>query len=117
MPVTTQPKQSEAVGFLEEDGEGAAESLGLGDVEEVLICASHGGPQGDPFVIRLGGAAFERCLPLGRTPLGFVQRLQSLPGFDNAALIEALAVRRDAEVVCWSAGESGSRSAGGRFRR
>jgi hypothetical protein len=42
-------------------------------------------------------------VPLEAAPEGFIERLQSLDGFDNMALVSALARPRDAEFICWRA--------------
>jgi hypothetical protein len=57
---------------------------------------------GREFVLQtLGG---RRLVPLSEAPPGFLEELQELPGFDNGALVSALARPRDAEHVCWRRG-------------
>jgi hypothetical protein len=56
---------------------------------------------GADFVLRSRDG---RCVvPVWRAPDGFLERLQELPGFDNGALVSALARPRDVEHVCWRA--------------
>jgi hypothetical protein len=47
-----------------------------------------------------------RCVvPVKLAPGGFLEQLQALPGFDNEALVRALAGRGEAEYVCWRAAQ------------
>jgi hypothetical protein len=48
-----------------------------------------------------------RCVvPVKLAPSGFLEQLQSLPGFDSGALVSALAGIGEAEYVCWRAPRS-----------
>lgn len=44
-----------------------------------------------------------QLVPVREAPDGFLERLQELPGFDNGALVSALARPRAVEHVCWRA--------------
>jgi hypothetical protein len=54
---------------------------------------------GHEFVIQTGTDC--SVVPLREAPPGFLEELQELPGFDNGALISALARPRGVERVCW----------------
>jgi hypothetical protein len=54
---------------------------------------------GSDFVLKSRGG---RCVvPLRLAPDGFLEQLQALPGFDNGALVSALARPVQAEFLCW----------------
>jgi hypothetical protein len=40
-------------------------------------------------------------VPQGHAPEEFVKRLQSLPGFDNEQMIQAMGSATEAQFICW----------------
>jgi hypothetical protein len=70
------------------------------------------GPVGDDFIWMLHAGDGTGCvLSLERaSENGLLERLQRLPGFDNAAVIRASGSTQWAEFVCWE-GEPGEGSA------
>ena len=74
----------------------------LQEIEEVRVrVRGHARRPAWTFVLR--GPAGECELPLPLAPATLIDRLQQLPGFDNAALIGALASPREGEARCWTA--------------
>jgi hypothetical protein len=52
-------------------------------------------------------------VPLRQAPEGFIERIQALEGFDNAALVAGLARPvGEAEFICWRAPRRRRRAAG-----
>jgi hypothetical protein len=82
------------------------------DLQEVVILTTDDGPFAEDFFIILHGEEGSGCVvPLEQAAsTGLVERLQTLPGFDNNKLAEASSSIRRGQWVCWQATENTSAS-------
>jgi hypothetical protein len=91
--------------------DGKTERVAWADLQEVLILTTADGPFGEDVYIVLAGRDGSGCVVPQSAPESsqLLERLQRLPGFDNAAVIRAMGSAEDARFVCWRAeqGESG----------
>lgn len=88
--------------------EGSQESVRFEDLRAVLIETNDSGPWGtDVWWILLGKDQTSGCVyPGGATGEGgALERLQRLPGFDDAAVIRAMGCCDNERFLCWKAPE------------
>ena len=73
------------------------------ELREVGILTTDAGPAVDDVFWMLVDAPERGCLiPSETAGMGeLLKRLQALPGFDSAAVIEAMGSSRNAKFVCW----------------
>ena len=90
-----------AEGVTRRLGDGRVEAVTWDALTEVRIVTTTGGPFAEDlfFVLEAGGSGC--VVPQSHASTEFVSRLQSLPGFDNEQMIEAMSSTADAEFVCW----------------
>ncbi|HEV3002616.1 MAG TPA: hypothetical protein VGW75_17905 [Solirubrobacteraceae bacterium] len=81
--------------------DGTTESVTWEALAEVRVMTTSQGPFADDVFFVLDGGDHGCVVPQGLMPDELLIRLQSLPGFDNAKLIEAMGSTADAEFVCW----------------
>ena len=82
--------------------DGTAERVSWSDLEKVEIITTGDGPfVTDVFWVLHGGQS-GCAVPGGATgEMELLQRLQTLPGFDNEVLIEAMGCTSNKRFVCW----------------
>lgn len=81
---------------------GLVETVLWSDLQSVIIKTTDQGPAVNDVYWILAAQQSGCLVPdeaEGITPL--IERLQSLPGFDNHAMIEAMASTENREFVCW----------------
>ena len=89
--------------------EGVTRALADGRVEavrwealtEVRIVTTSEGPLAEDVFFVLETSESGCVVPQSHASEQFVSKLQSLPGFDNAQMIEAMGAATEAEFVCW----------------
>ncbi len=84
-------------------------SMAIGDLAAVVIETNDSGPWGDDVVWHLLGRAGGSALSVPQSAENFsplLERLQSLPGFDNEAVIEAMGSTGLNAFLCWEADEA-----------
>ncbi len=90
-------------GVRREIPDGTREEVAWADLVEVQIVTTDEGPFVDDVFFLLAGAGGKGCcVPQGAPgsePL--LDRLQKLPGFDNAKVIDAMGCSENARFVCW----------------
>jgi hypothetical protein len=86
-------------------GEGSAESVSWAELEEVVILTTAHGPLADDVFWLLKGARGGCAVPSEAAGMdALLARLQALPGFDNEAVISAMACTEEAAFLCWRRG-------------
>ena len=88
---------------------GAPVSMAIGDRAAVVIETNDSGPWGDDVVWHLLGRAEGTALSIPQSAENFaplLERLQSLPGFDKEAVIEAMGSTALNAYLCWEADEA-----------
>ena len=103
-------RQQPSVRFSDE---GIRRDLGRGQTEEVAwtalmaveVMTTADGPGAEDVFFVLRGQPGGCVVPQSHMPTGLLERLQTLPGFDNEALIRAMASTEEASFVCWSAAD------------
>src|SRR5687768_13148939 len=84
-------------------GDGTVEEVAWEDLVEVQIVTTDEGPfVDDVFFLLAGSGGKGVCVPQGAPgsePL--LGRLQTLPAFDNDAVIRAMGCSENARFVCW----------------
>jgi hypothetical protein len=88
---------------------GAPLQMTVGDLAAVVIETNDSGPWGDDVVWHLLGRDEGSGLSIPQSAENFsplLARLQSLPGFDNAAVIEAMGSTALNAFLCWEADET-----------
>ena len=96
---------------IEIDDQGVRRTLANGEVEsvawdaltEVRILTTSAGPWADDVFFVLAAGESGCVVPQSSVTEAMLSRLQSLPGFDNEAMIEAMGSTSEAEFVCWRA--------------
>lgn len=68
-----------------------------------IMTTSDGPFAEDMFWVLQGEAGTGVVVPSGLAPDGLLERLQTLPGFDNEAVIAASGSTSEARFHCWSA--------------
>jgi hypothetical protein len=94
---------------VDEDGvrrrlaDGSEESVSWAQLKEVAIRTTPEGPwQEDVFFLLIGEGGGGCAVPAGHPAADdLMGRLQSLPGFDNEAFIEAMTTTEDGLFVVW----------------
>ncbi|PTY02998.1 hypothetical protein DB347_22650 [Opitutaceae bacterium EW11] len=84
--------------------DGTSDSIAWGDIAEVGVLTTDEGPiQEDVFFMLLDREHKRGCaIPQGAAGTDvLLTRLQALPGFDNAKLIEAMGCTSNNRFVCW----------------
>jgi hypothetical protein len=106
------PARPAAVSFDEtavccERSDGLVESVQWSDLQEVYLLTTDAGPRMDDVFWVLSGTASGCVVPseaVGAAEL--IARLQQLPGFDNRAVIDAMASMERRQFLCWQRGEA-----------
>jgi hypothetical protein len=82
--------------------DGAAESLKWDDLQRVEILTTDAGPFAPDVFWVLHGSETGCVVPQGATGEStLLRRLQSLPGFSNEAVMQAMASTTNQEFLCW----------------
>jgi hypothetical protein len=91
------------VGVRRQHNDGVIEQVTWDELEEVVIKTTAAGPYFEDFLFILCGQNRSECVvPLGQArSTDLLERLQSLPGFDNEKFIQATASVEEAQFVCW----------------
>ncbi|HMW02599.1 MAG TPA: hypothetical protein PKE58_20845 [Acidobacteriota bacterium] len=86
-------------------GNGKVESVTWDDLAEVAILTTSAGPfEEDVYWLLIGKSGGGCAVPQSLDPQGeILKRLQTLPGFDNEAVIRAMGSVENATFVCWKA--------------
>ncbi|WP_024802429.1 hypothetical protein [Nocardia sp. BMG51109] len=81
---------------------GRIEEVAWHDLTEVRIITTADGPFADDVFFVLIGAKGNGCVvPHSAADSGFLLRLQRLPGFDNAKVVEAMGSVTDRQFLVW----------------
>ncbi|WP_280268285.1 hypothetical protein [Nocardia wallacei] len=84
---------------------GRIEEVAWHDLSEVRIITTADGPFADDVFFVLIGAKGNGCVvPHSAADTAFLVRLQRLPGFDNAKVIEAMSSVTDRQFLVWRRG-------------
>jgi hypothetical protein len=91
------------LGVRRELENGSTEKVAWADLVEVLIVTTDEGPFAEDVFYLLAGSDGKGCsVPQGAVESGaLLERLQSLPRFDNGKVIEAMGSTGNARFVCW----------------
>ena len=82
--------------------EGGAEEVRWDDLTDVKIVASDEGPFGEDVYWQLAGSdGTGVAVPGSSVTDDLLDRLQSLPGFDNELMIQAMSSTDDVQFLCW----------------
>jgi hypothetical protein len=82
--------------------DGKTERVGWGDLQRVEILTTSDGPIAPDVFWILHGTEGGCAIPHGATgDRELLERLQTLPGFDNATLIEAMGSTTERRFLCW----------------
>jgi hypothetical protein len=84
--------------------DGITESISWNDLHEVAIATNDNGPWSEDVFFVLSSVDGKSGCVVPQGAEGSQQllvRLQDLPGFDNAAVIEAMGSTSNAKFVCW----------------
>ena len=85
---------------------GPTESVEWDDLQKVFIRTTDEGPFAPDVFWILAGRKGGCVVPQGATGEDvLLERLQALPGFDNEALIKAMASTSNQDFVCWQRSE------------
>ena len=89
-------------------GNRKVESVTWEDLAEVAIVTTSDGPfEEDVYWLLIGKSGGGCAVPQSLDPQGeILKRLQTLPGFDNEAVIQAMGSVENATVVCWKAAQN-----------
>src|SRR5215468_155234 len=71
------------------------------DIREVRVRTTADGPFAEDVFFLIEDGAGRLTLPQSTVPTHLLDRLQHLPGFDNAALIKAMSSVEEAEFLCY----------------
>jgi hypothetical protein len=82
---------------------GKVEQVAWDDLWEVVVRTTGDGPFAEDVFFVLAGEDGTGCVVPQGAPEStrLLERLQRLPGFDNAALIRAMSSTEEARFVCW----------------
>jgi hypothetical protein len=85
---------------------GTVEQVAWDDLLEAVVLTTGDGPFAEDVFFVLAGEGGTGCVVPQGAPEStqLLERLQRLPGFDNAALIRAMSSAQDATFVCWRRG-------------
>ena len=82
--------------------DGKVERVGWADLQKVEVVTTSDGPFAPDVFWVLHGADGGCAIPQGATgDSQLLKRLQTLPGFDNQAFIEAMSSTEDRRFLCW----------------
>jgi hypothetical protein len=82
--------------------DGKVERVGWADLQKVEVVTTSDGPFAPDVFWVLHGTECGCAVPQGATgDRQLLERLQTLPGFDNGAVIEAMTCTSDRRFVCW----------------
>lgn len=82
--------------------DGKTERVAWGDLQRVEVLTTSDGPVSPDVFWLLHGTDGGCAIPQGATgERELLERLQALPGFDNAMLIEAMGSTSDRRFLCW----------------
>lgn len=95
------------VGVVRRLADGRVEQVRWDHLAEVWVRTTSDGPWGDDFFWILVGDDGSGCVVVDDDG-AVLRRVQSLPGFDNTAVIEACASVGDASFLAWRRASSGS---------
>jgi hypothetical protein len=110
-------RQSAVVNFDDDSvtcrrGSGLVETVRWSDLRAIVIQTTADGPVVDDVFWVLVGQTTGCVVPSESTGMdGLLERLQALPGFDNEAVMAAMACTDERKFICWERG--GRRSPGG----
>ena len=89
--------------------DGRVERVAWNDLQKVEVITTSEGPFAPDVFWVLHGTNGGCAVPQGATgEKELLERLQALPGFDNRALMEAMACTSDKSFVCWEKAMSAS---------
>ncbi|MBO0853321.1 MAG: hypothetical protein J2P18_06090 [Nocardia sp.] len=81
---------------------GRIEEVTWHELTEVRMITTADGPFADDVFFVLIGARGNGCVvPHSAADTGFLARLQSLPGFDNAKVLKAMGTSGDCQFLVW----------------
>ena len=91
------------LGVRRELADGSEESVTWEDLKEVAIRTTPDGPWDEDVFFLLVSATGSGCAVPAGDPAAdrLMSRLQTLPGFDNDAFVEAMTTTADGLFVCW----------------
>lgn len=93
-------------GVICERPDGKVEGVGWADLQKVEVVTTSDGPFAPDVFWVLHGTDGGCAVPQGATGESqLLERLQRLPGFDNAAFIEAMSSASDRRFLCWQRAE------------
>jgi hypothetical protein len=105
-----QPIEIDDEGVTRHLSDGKVERVQWDDLVEVEIITTDEGPWLDDMFYVLHGGGSGCVVPSEHSKSGeLLERLQRLPGFDNAKVIEASSCTENARFVCWRKAESDAR--------
>ena len=82
--------------------DGKTERVGWSDLQRVEVLTTNDGPMAPDVFWLLHGTDSGCAVPQGaKGERDLLERLQALPGFDNAKLIKAMGSTRDRRFLCW----------------
>ena len=85
--------------------DGTVERVAWADLNKIEIVTTSEGPMVPDVFWVLHGSGGGCAVPQGATgEAQLLERLQALPGFDNAAVIEAMTCSSDRRFLCWQKG-------------
>jgi hypothetical protein len=85
--------------------DGKVERVGWADLQKVEVVTTGDGPFAPDVFWVLHGTDSGCAVPQGATgDTQLLERLQTLPGFDNHALIEAMSSTSNRSFLCWQRG-------------
>jgi len=89
-------------GVVCERPDGKVERVGWADLQKVEVVTTSDGPFAPDVFWVLHGTEGGCAIPQGATgDRQLLERLQTLPGFDNGAVIEAMSCASDRRFLCW----------------
>jgi hypothetical protein len=91
---------------------GREETIRLDELSECSIVTTDEGPYRDDVFFLLARLNPESGIAIPQSAEGFgelLARLQTLPGFDNQAVIQAMGSTTQAKFVCWKRARGGDR--------
>ena len=82
--------------------DGRVETVRWDDLQQIAIMTTGEGPIADDVFFMLHGKQSGCAVPQSADGAdALLARLQQLPGFNNAAVVEAMSATTDATFVCW----------------
>ena len=84
-------------------GDGSVEAVTWPQLRKVWIQTTSDGPFSEDVFFVFEDASAGAVVPQGELPGWLFDKLQTLPGFDNEALIAAMGCCDDGTFMCWQA--------------